>query len=77
MGGLIQTAVERRGWKFINEPVGVGGMGGEQSLMACELDGLGEAVMNAVRGVKADSRMMMMVVIPVEEGLAEAARVVD
>ena len=27
-------------------------MGHEQCLMACELDGLGEAVVNAVRGVE-------------------------
>ena len=52
-------------------------MGGEQSLMASELDGLGEAVMDAVGGVEADPRMVMVVVVPVEEGLAERAGVVD
>ena len=52
-------------------------MGPEQCLLARELDGLGQAVMNAVRGVQADSRMMVCVVVPVEEGAAETTRVLD
>ncbi len=52
-------------------------MGHEQCLLACQLDGLGQAVMNAVRRVQADSRMMMVVVVPIEEGAAETARVLD
>lgn len=35
-------------------------MGHEQCFLACELDGLGQAVMNAVRGVQTESRMMMV-----------------
>ena len=52
-------------------------MGPEQCLLARELDGLGQAVMNAVRGVQTDSRMMVGLVVPVKEGAAEAARVLD
>ena len=52
-------------------------MGHEQCLLAGELDGLGQAVMNAVRRVQTDARMMMVVVVPSEEGAAEAARVLD
>ena len=52
-------------------------MGASESLLASKLDCLGQAVMDAVRGVKADPRMVMVVVVPVEEGLAEAARVMD
>ncbi len=52
-------------------------MGHEECLLACELDGLGQSVMNAVRGVQTDSRMMVGVVVPVEERAAETARVLD
>ncbi len=52
-------------------------MGHEQCLLTCALDGLGQAVMNAMRRVQTDSRMMVGVVIPAEEGSAETARVLD
>jgi len=52
-------------------------MGHEQCLLACKLDGLGQAVVNAVRGVQTDPRMMMVVVVPVEERTTETARVLD
>ena len=53
------------------------GLGHEQCLLACQLDGLGQAVVNAVRGVETDPRMMVCVVVPIEEGAAETARVLD
>ena len=49
-------------------------LGHEQCLLACQLDGLGQAVVNALRGVQTDSRMMVCVVVPVKEGAAEAIR---
>ena len=52
-------------------------MGHEQCLLTCELDGLGQTVMNAVRGVQTDPRMMVCVVVPIEEGPAETARVLE
>lgn len=49
----------------------------EQCLLACKLDGRGQAVMNAVRGVQSDSRMMVCVIVPSEERAAETAGVLD
>jgi hypothetical protein len=52
-------------------------LGPEQCLLAYKLDGLGQAVMNAVRGVQIDPRIMVCVIVPVEERAAETARVLD
>ena len=45
--------------------------------MACGVNGVDLAVMHLVRGHQADARMMMILVVPVEEGTAEASGVLD
>jgi hypothetical protein len=52
-------------------------MGHEQCVLTCELNGWGQAVVNAARGVQTDPRVMMVVVIPVKEWLAKSARVLE
>lgn len=62
-------------WAVLSEPVGVGGVGVAEGLLALWADLRGGAVVHRCRGVQADAGVAVLVVVVGEELLAERARV--
>src|SRR6266508_602417 len=68
--------LEGLGW-LADEPLGMGGVGAVQDHGAGVDDLLGAAVVHVGRGQQRDPRVVVLVVVPAEEVLAEAAGVLD
>jgi hypothetical protein len=66
----------RLGW-VADEPLGMRGVGAVEHLGAGAGDGLAAAVVHIGRGQQRDPAVVVLVVIPAEEALAEGAGVVD
>ena len=72
----LSGKLEGLGW-LADEPLGMGGVGAVQDHGAGIDDLLGAAVVHVGRGQQRDPRVVVLVVVPAEEPLAEAAGVLD
>ena len=66
-----------RRWALAFEAAGVGGKGHVQGLLARRDEFIGEAMVNAVRCHVGNAAVAVLVVVPVKEGLAMSAGVLD
>ena len=58
-----------------NEALGVSGIGSLQDTRSLEVDAFGASEVEGGRGLEADTRMAVVVVVPPEEALAEGAAI--
>ena len=63
--------------RFVNEAVRVGAESEIEDGLACGMDLVGLAEMDLIGCHKSDAEMVVVVIVPVEEGPAEAFGVVD
>jgi hypothetical protein len=66
-----------RSGRLVDEALRVFAERGGKRGLARRMNGIGLAIIHLVRGHEADPGMVMVTVIPVEEGAAEAARILD
>ena len=77
-GGLIHVASGIRGGAGSSaESFGAGGVGGVENDLALRADGGGAAVVDVGGGVEPDAGVAVLVVVVIEERVAEPSGVVD